>query len=290
MTRGTKSINYAEIATRVESLVSKPISKFSDCVDALMMSISQDFPGLTVTGNPIFGQMKELSRDDLLRVIREYSVFSNAALHMFLEARVRNHWPALTKEIVRNMDEEMGQLTRGVPHLELMRHGYRVELGIETEDVVPSASTKDFIRRMNALFRVPDNEFLGGVLLAFEAVAVEEFRLVERLLRRYGELVHVGITADQLTGLYIAGHVVAEGSAGAADPELDHYKGMADAIASSVGNSDLERLRRGFLSVCLELSRWWDQLLVDTLCDRARHRLEIMCDESRRRYEHMLAS
>jgi hypothetical protein len=255
---------------RMLRILEQPHETFSGCVDTLMRAMREEFPALTVEGSPALRLLPTLGPGDVRYLIQEYSVFSNAAIHMFLEARIRNRWPALTREIVRNMDEEMGVLTGGVPHLELMRHGYRVELGIETEDILPSVTTRGFVDRLTRLFRVPDNLFLAGVLLAFEGTAVDEFQIVEALLRGYGEHIDVRIGPQDLTGVYVAGHVAPCGSEPGSNPEDAHFQGMIDAIENEVGTADLRALKRGFLGVCLELSRWWEQLAVDTLSGRIR--------------------
>jgi hypothetical protein len=246
---------------------------YQSCVTALLAAMRHYFPSLIETENPVIRHFGQWSAANLRFIIQEYSGFSNAAIHMFLEARIRNHWPALTKEIIRNMDEEFGVLTRNIAHLELMRHGYRAELNIETEEIQRTALTRDFIDRMTALFCSPDNAFLAGCLLAFEGTAVDEFRIVERMLREYESLRGREIPADSLTGNYIAGHVTPETPDRDADPEMDHYRGMVDAIGLYITAENMPRLVRGFFAVCLELNQWWEQLATTTFLNPLRAQL-----------------
>lgn len=233
---------------------------YAQCVEALVDQMRRGFPALTEDHNPVRANLAGWDRGSLKFIIQEYAAFSNAAIHMFLEARIRNHWAALTDEIIHNMDEEFGDLTRGVPHLELMRYGYLEELGIETEDVGISAGTRDFIDRMMRLFRDPDNAFLAGALLAFETTAVDEFRVVDKMLRQYRALGGGEIAASSLTGQYIAGHVASGVEVGGIDPEMEHYQGMVRAIGAGMEGQDRSILARGFLAVCLELNHWWEFL------------------------------
>lgn len=256
--------DYASLRQRIAQELSATSSDYESCVTALLEAMQRHFPALLQASNPVIGNLDRWSADELSFIIQEYTAFSNAAIHMFLEARIRNHWPALTTEIIRNMDEEMGVLTRNVPHLELMRAGYRVELGIETEDVHHSAQTKEFIERMNSHFCVPDNAFLAGCLLAFEGTAVDEFRIVEQMLRQYQRLQGREIPADSLTGTYIAGHVTPETADTTYDPEMSHYRGMVDAIGQNINSGNIGTLKRGFFAICLELNRWWEQLAAST--------------------------
>ena len=265
--------DYSTLQAHVLHVLQNANLSYESCVAALLAAMRQHFPALIESENPVIRHFGRWSAEDLRFIIQEYSGFSNAAIHMFLEARIRNHWPALTQEIIRNMDEEMGVLTRNIPHLELMRYGYRTELNIETEQIQRTALTRDFIDRMTALFCTPDNAFLAGCLLAFEGTAVDEFRIVERMLRQYESLRGRAIPAESLTGNYIAGHVTPETPERAGDPEMDHYRGMVDAIGRYVTPDNMQRLMRGFFAVCLELNHWWEQVSTAALLNPLRAQL-----------------
>jgi hypothetical protein len=253
--------DYVSLSVRINTLVEESLlGGYSAYVTSLLDLMREQFPALTQEHNPVIALLEFWTQSELRFIIQEYSGFSNAAIHMFLEARIRNHWPALTKEIIRNMDEEMGTLSHGIPHLELMHYGYRVELGIETDGLRYTSMTEDFIDRMNVLFRNRDNAYLAGALLAFETTAADEFRIVERMLRRYKKIVGGEIMPDSLTGRYIAGHVSPETSDPEHDPEMDHYRGMVEAVRAGMTDGTLQPLVRGFFSVCLELNRWWEQV------------------------------
>jgi hypothetical protein len=266
---------YCSMAGALDGIIDRTEeTDYGKRVESLVDGMRRYFPALTQDKNPVIEFLHKFSSPQLRFIIEQYTVFSNAAIHMFLEARIRNGWASLTEEIVRNMNEEMGVLTAGIPHLELMRRGYLIELGIETDAVVPTAGTHDFIRRMNSLFCSHDNTFLAGALLAFEATAVEEFRMVATILRRYKGLLGGAIEPESLTGRYIAGHVAEEGGDRADDPEMEHHLGMVKAIGDNVvGSGGLRRLSRGFLSVCLELNRWWEQVALEAFQNAIRERL-----------------
>jgi hypothetical protein len=266
--------DYASLSAQMNTLFEQlPLGDFSACITSLLTMMREQFPSLTQEFNPVVTNLRFWTPSQLKFIIEEYSGFSNAAIHMFLEARIRNRWSALTNEIIRNMDEEMGALTKGIPHLELMRDGYRSDLGIETDGLEHTEMTKDFISRMNVLFRYRDNTFLAGVLLAFETTAVEEFRVVEHMLRRYKEMIGGEITMDSFTGQYIAGHVVPGVPDPQHDPEMDHYRGMVEAVGANVVQGNLRPIVQGFFSVCLELNRWWEQVALEALQKTIREQL-----------------
>ncbi|SEI14836.1 DUF3865 domain-containing protein [Paraburkholderia hospita] len=274
-----KPTDYPWLRDRVEQCIAECAHvSFDDCVVLLLDLMRNEFPALTERSNPVSARLNSWTREELGFLIKEYSGFSNAAIHMFLEARIRNHWPSLTAEIVRNMEEEMGALCEGIPHLELMRDGYRMDLGLETDGLRYAAVTEDFIDRMNGLFRIRNNTVLAGALLAFEATAVDEFHVVDRMLRRYKALSGGQIAPDSLTGRYIAGHVAPEAEDLEADPELAHYRGMVEAIRKNVDLFALDSLARGFVSICLELNRWWEHVATEAIQNVIRGRLEPQTD------------
>jgi hypothetical protein len=269
----TQPTDYEHLLHEIRAQLAAKHASYNDCVTSLLAVMRRLFPALTVHANPVLREVGRWTADELSLIIQEYSGFSNAAIHMFLEARIRNHWPAVTAEIVRNMDEEMGVLTRNVPHLELMRYGYRGELGIETEELSYSSITTDMIQRMTSLFCTSDNAFLAGCLLAFEGTAVDEFRIVEQMLRSHQKLSGQEITNDSLTGVYIAGHVTPGVVDPATDPEMDHYRGMMDAIGGYVDHENMPRVVRGFFAICLELNQWWEQITAHALVAKLRSEL-----------------
>jgi hypothetical protein len=149
--------------------------------------------------------------------------------------------------------------------------GYQDELGLDVESMVPSAITRSFVERMTRIFNSSHPTFLCGALLAFETVAVEEFRVVSAMILAYGERVGAQVGPNSLTRRYIAGHVsVEQEHSQGADPEMDHYLGMLKAVGASICQNDLAEVRAGFLSVCVELEAWWSALQAEAWVEGAR--------------------
>lgn len=220
----------------------------------------QAFPKLQAHSNPIRINVRNWSEPELAFLIGEYSRFATAAVHMLFDAQIRLHSGELSLELQRNIGEELGSQSGGIPHLELMRSGYRSELGLDTDAVEATALTREFIDRLSAVFCSANRSFLAGALLAFETVAVDEFRVVAAMIYRFGELRAVTLAPESLTARYIAGHVSLTADDDGNDPEMEHYLGMLNAVGASVEPSEYPEVARGFLAVCLELEAWWDAL------------------------------
>jgi hypothetical protein len=257
-----RSTDYLEVSKKISAFTKDHPKTYNQCVDALLGILESSFLPLRHQTSPVIANLDEWGADDLAFVIKEYSGWLNETIHMFLDARIRIYWDGVRKEIDRNVGEEMGVLTNNVPHLELMRQGYSKDLGIETDNIAYSSITRDFISRMRSVFKHKDNAFLAGSLLAFESAATEEFKIVNSLLRRRKRLIGGDITTGSLTGIYIAGHVVAEGDG--VHPEDLHYEGLRYAIEPYINSGNIHRFVKGFFAVCLNMNTWWERLVVET--------------------------
>lgn len=242
------------------------LESFRTCVDSLISTIPSSFPTLVCSANPVGLALPGWSEPQVRLAIEQYACFAQAAVHMLFETRVRTQWPHLKAELDRNIAEELGAECGGTPHLELMRRGFRTELGIDIGEVRPLPTTQSFIDDVATLFTHHEAAFRAGALLGFEATAVEEFRLVRRLILAYADAHEVVIDLDTSTGQYIAGHVALDPSRGF-DPEQDHCLGVATSIGRDATDEHAVAVAQGFAAVCIELERWW--LLLATEVRRA---------------------
>lgn len=248
--------DYPKITRETQAFIDQHPIHFDACYQALKTFQKETFTALEPQSNPIIKHMDIWSAKQLAFVIVEYSGFSNEAIHMLVDAMIRDHdWEILQKEILHNMEEERGLKTRGIPHLEIMRQGYRVDLGIETDYVNHSPVTAEFIGQMRSIFKHDDNAFSAGALLAFEGVAINEFTILDLFVKKYKELNGEVLEKGSLTNLYIDGHKVFE---------IGHEDDLRQAIAPYIDADNIHRFVRGYLSVCLTMNTWWDKLTLET--------------------------
>lgn len=208
--------------------------------------------GLVREKNYFYKNRTSMTAELLCWVIKEYSAFSNEAIHMLIDASIRVHdWEKLAEEVMHNIEEERGLETKKVPHLEMMRVGYMKELNIDTDAVVCSDITASFLKRMRKLFKHNDNAFVAGCLLALEGTAVEEFHIVDGIVRAYSDASQLGFKKNWLTNLYIDGHKTFE---------IGHEQHLLDALTPYVNDDNFENFSLGYRAVCDTMSAWWVQL------------------------------
>lgn len=226
---------------------------FDDGLLAAKNLVKNAYTQLLPNGNPVVALLENVNTKQVEFVIKEYSAFSYAAIHMLLDAALRNHdWKLLQDEIIRNINEEKGDETKDIPHLEMMRQGYKKDLGIETDNYTPSYITQSFLRKMHLIFKSTDNAFAAGALMAFEGSAIPEFVVLDLIVTAYRKKKGLpAIVKRDLTQLYIDGHK---------DFEIGHEQGLIDAVKPFITESNVENMVKGYSAVCAAMSIWWSQL------------------------------
>ena len=257
---------YLEVESSVNNMLGQGLM-FDELACELEKLISDKYGALNVDSNPAVANLNVWSKEDIEFLIKEYSGFSNDSIHFFYDALIYLEWDGVKAEVQRNLAEEMGALTKGVPHLVLMRRGYKQELGVETEGVQYSTCTEQLLKKMRAVFRSSNNAYLCGALLALEATATFEFKGVEKILRALKHKTNGGeINADSLTGEYIFGHVV--DALSGENPEDGHYVGIRSAIGAYITPEKSETLIKGFVVVCTALNSWWENITIEVYARR----------------------
>jgi hypothetical protein len=233
-------------------------NNFDECLPKLRM-VKDDVKNLHSSTNWAVQRRFEMTTSQLKFLIEQYSVFSREAIHMLVDAMIRNHdWPELFKELQNNINEEKGEETKGIPHLEIMRRGYEKDLGILTDSVIPCLITQSFINKMNNIFNNNDNAYSAGALLAFEGVAIQEFHIVDKIVKQYdvaSKLLNVQHD-DKLTNYYINGHK---------DFEIGHEEHLANSIRPYINQGNISKMIVGYLDVCFVMNLWWEQLMLESM-------------------------
>ncbi|KAB2917725.1 MAG: DUF3865 domain-containing protein [Bacteroidetes bacterium] len=247
-------ILLAEIA----KITTSPFNGFDDGLYAVKNLAKSNCKALYPETNPVVELLDGFDSLQTEFVIKEYSAFSYAAIHMLLDAALRNHdWKLLQNEIIRNINEEKGEETKDIPHLEMMRQGYKNDLGIETDNYNASGITMSFLDKMKRIFKEVDNAFVAGALMAFEGSAIPEFVILDKIVTAYRHKKNLpAISKRDLTQLYIDGHK---------DFEIGHEQGLIDAVKPFINSKNTGNMIKGYVSVCIALSTWWEQLAVEAV-------------------------
>lgn len=222
--------------------------------------VSDEFKWLYRSGNDIVKTIEAQNKNTLQFIIGNYAAFSQDAIHMLVDAMIRCHdWPLLFEEIQDNINEEKGSETKGIPHLEIMREGYRKDLGLEVDFqfFTPSLITKRFLQTMRVIFNNDDNAFVAGALMAFEGTAIEEFYIIDVIIKKYLEkngLNHVEELPKSLTKYYIDGHKIFE---------IGHEAHLITSVKPYINKDNVDRMIRGYLTTTLTMNTWWKEIAIE---------------------------
>jgi hypothetical protein len=214
--------------------------------------ISEIFPALTLSKNPVVLNIDQQNSNYLKNIIEQYSLFSAEAIHMLLDASLKSYkWPILCKEIEENIEEEKGKFTDGIPHLEIMRIGYLEELNIDTSTVELNQATFYFLTDMRKIFKNNDLAYIAGALVAFEGIAIEEFHILDKIVKEYCRKNSITLDDSSITMLYINSHK---------EFEIDHEAHLIEAALTYIDLTNIEEFKKGYRNVCKIMSDWWTRL------------------------------
>lgn len=245
-----------EVKNNTLKTLNTAYTNFDEALAAVKTLLKTSYTALQVETNPVVGLLANANAKQIAFAIKEYSAFSYAAIHMLLDAALRNHdWKLLQEEIIRNINEEKGDETKDIPHLEMMRQGYKTDLGIETDNYIPSMITQAFLQKMRLIFKDTDNAFVAGALMAFEGSAIPEFVILDKIVNAYRQKNNLP-TSDtpDLTKLYIDGHK---------EFEIGHEQGLIDTVKPFINNANMANMVKGYCAVCATMQTWWQQLAIE---------------------------
>jgi hypothetical protein len=214
--------------------------------------ISEIFPELTLAKNPVVLNIGQQNSIYLKNIIEQYSLFSAEAIHMLLDASLKSYkWPILYKEIEENIEEEKGKFTDGIPHLEIMRIGYLKDLNIDTSIIEPNQATSYFLTDMRKVFKNNDLAYVAGALVAFEGIAIEEFHILDEIVKGYCKKNSITLDNSSITMIYINSHKKFE---------IDHEAHLIEATLPYVNLTNIKEFKKGYRNVCKIMSDWWSRL------------------------------
>jgi len=164
------------------------------------------------------------------------------------------------RELRRNIAEEQGSRTHGVPHRDLFARLLKEEMRIEAFAPMSEATLEFHINLLNH-FRCDRPGYTAGMIYALEASAAPEFLVVARILNYCAkrEVVHIdGLRERQVSEIrcledFVVMHVV--------DFEKGHEAGLRKAVTKF--NPDPENFEEGFFWVIKCMERWWNALSLE---------------------------
>jgi hypothetical protein len=263
--------DYADVVRAISEFLECVPSGHVACVSRLRTLVRRHFRNLTAESNCIATGLPELSSPEVAFVLLDYSRWLRETIRLFMDMRWRIEFEGVQEEIDRNLEEELGATTSGVPHLQLMRRGFRSDLQLDTDTHRESPVTRQLLDSVRDIFDQAGQAFLCGALLAFEFVATEEFKVIQLLIQRRTRDIGGTLAPTSPVRAYVSAHIALDSAQ--RHPEDRHFEALDTAIGAYVGDKDRAEFGQGFLAVCFALETWWDALASEVLTNRARLQL-----------------
>ncbi|OGE77827.1 MAG: hypothetical protein A2751_02145 [Candidatus Doudnabacteria bacterium RIFCSPHIGHO2_01_FULL_46_14] len=164
-------------------------------------------------------------------------------------------------ELARNIGEEQGSRTGGVPHRELLAKILRDELNMECFSPWSQATLRFHLALLGQFQTQAKNPVhIAGMIYALEASACPELLVVARIINSFAgyQVVNLDTVQDfnrsrEIKTLedFIAVHVI--------DFELGHKLGLCQTL-DRFASTDWEAFELGFEFVLDTMAEWWEAL------------------------------
>lgn len=163
------------------------MKSISKKLDSKLMN---DFISVHRDKNPILKNLSNLTFDQKLSVICQYSLFPKNIVSFLIAATYSmsyHNWKSVVVELLQNINEEMGEGKGDIdeyhlPHYTILRKVVDEGFGFDIIDVMPSIATANFIKGVKTTLEDKNPEFVCGAVYALESSAVPELTLVKELI------------------------------------------------------------------------------------------------------------
>lgn len=227
------------------------MEEYDVLVDRLGRSMVSDYISVSKARNPVFLGREAASPAQLEYAMGQYTIFPKNIVTFLYSARDnarQSGWKDVDIELTRNLGEELGTETGGVPHYRMLVDGIKEDLGIDFSDLAPSETTASFVNAMNSCMAV-DMAFSAGAVYALEATAVPELEIVVELTDALFRKVRgAGMPGGQLKEFFRM-HLYGW--------EPGHESGLRNSCRKYITAASLGAFEQGFRDVMVAMDVWW---------------------------------
>lgn len=232
-------------------------------IDCLGQAMIDDHVAVNPKTNPVAVRLGGMVPDTIAYVIQQYAFFPRSIVSLLYSARAAVRvagWAEVDRELTRNLGQELGSETEGIPHSEMLLQGIEKGLGLRgVRETTPGPGTRKFVTVMKQLF-APEHTvaYIGGAAYALEASAVPEIDIVRDIIEHFRILQGLsGGDYDALARFFDAHRTVWEPS---------HEAGLRRAYRTRL--EDIERRQcfaTGFHAVMASMDHWWRALAAESI-------------------------
>jgi hypothetical protein len=229
-----------------------------ETLHALKRSMFNDHTAVNQIKNPVATLLPDLSITQLQYIVGQYSTFPRCIVEFLEAARGaarKEGWESVGQELTRNMGEELGTETSGVPHYEMLIRGVSDATDpsayAQLKNLPASQSTGAFLARVETAVRSADSTYALGAVYALESSAVPELIIVRDILTLYLKKVG-GCGIEGTLKLFFDKHL--------GDWEPGHENGLFVTVPTYMTKGSVAAFAEGFGEVLSAMDVWWSEL------------------------------
>ena len=240
--------------------------ELKEFLSGLRGAMKHDYTAVNRRKNPIALQLPALGMDELMYVAGQYAIFPKnivSFLSAASETAKQHGYTAIHEELERNIGEERGSKTAGIPHYDLLvretaaefghAFGYAPAADLEADlRALETGPAMDrFVKKMKEITTNEDLEYAIGATYALEASASPELVIVWDVLnalhlKAYGSALPVESGLAEFVKMHLL------------DFEVGHEVHLREALSGYVqAVEQQDRFRNGFHDTILAMELLW---------------------------------
>lgn len=241
-------------------------------------SLRTDHPSMLQRANPVLCGLhgRRILGEGGVRALKQYSFLPANIVSLLSAMALRlSDWESVNSELLRNVGEEMGSGTSGIPHFDILKRGLARELSINVNALVPETETSQFLHRLRQAIADRPAAFVAGMAYALEDSALPELEIVALVINATWRA--LGHSEDVIRPAAMRSRAHCEELRASKDAsiftledffavhlqdfEVGHKKGLIDTTVDHLkGAEDAAEFARGFEYVLSLMDEWWASL------------------------------
>ncbi|MBW4491119.1 MAG: DUF3865 domain-containing protein [Trichocoleus desertorum ATA4-8-CV12] len=230
------------------------MNEFDELLKYLNQLMLEVYIAVDPQRNPIVRSLNQASFSQLVYVIRQYSIFPKELVSFVKSSEdkaIEAGWLEVASKVQENIAEELGSLTQGISHYDLLAEGLEEGLNLPIKDTIPSIATLHLLESMQAL---SDREaaYTFGAVYAIEATSISELMIVMQII----EQVIAGSMPYNLRYFFDM-HLN--------EWEPEHEENLQKTLAHCIKDTSFHQFEAGFCAVMEAMDLWWTELALEAI-------------------------
>lgn len=214
----------------------------------------EDYVAVNKDTNPVSQELAHLDEHQIAYIVSQYSLLPREITALLYNAKSVVHscgWEKVAYELKRNLGEELGTETDGVPHFDILCQGFLDSFDIDLRSVSAQKSTADFLFKMKQMASSSFPELVVGSVYALESCAIPEISMVLEFVREWSRKKNGSADLSSTLEEFFEMHLNVW--------EVGHEDELRKASAPYITSSEaFNKFEDGFRGTLKAMDLWWE--------------------------------